>query len=356
MTFLRLTACITGILYPLSVFAQTPGARTTPQESSFLTPYLGHQFTILANLNANFMPPPDISPQEHILPPPDKKNPGSGVPFAITPPPPINPINTQDVPLTQKEKRGQSITHHWRTNRAMPDTGENGSVVFTYGATQPSIVCAPLSVCLLKLEPGEHITKNGKEIGDPTEWSIKPTFTQTHDGLEQTILVIKPFDSALRTTLAIMTDRRIYSIQLVSVEKQERSMAICEFRYPEEEKMAWDTYDQQRDFDHTRTSLAALSGNLLDFHYIIGGDHVNWRPMRVYNDGTHTFIQLPDNIRSQELPILTTQSDNGQREMINYRRQGNFFVTDHLFERALLQLGARDHKKIVTITHKGRWN
>ena len=39
----------------------------------------------------------------------------------------------------------------------MPARGEAGATVFVFGSTLPTIVCAPLFVCDLALEPGEGL-------------------------------------------------------------------------------------------------------------------------------------------------------------------------------------------------------
>src|SRR5438552_7037568 len=50
-------------------------------------------------------------------------------------------------------------------------TGNDGGVVYTYAAGLPIVVCAPLHVCMVELEPGEKIIGE-PHIGDSVRWEI----------------------------------------------------------------------------------------------------------------------------------------------------------------------------------------
>ena len=62
----------------------------------------------------------------------------------------------------------------------------------------PVVVCAPLRVCALELEAGEHI-QSPPQIGDGRRWEVTPVSSGT--GLTQTaLLIIKPIEAGLDTT------------------------------------------------------------------------------------------------------------------------------------------------------------
>lgn len=281
-------------------------------------------------------------------------NPANGVTYPITPPPVINPIDQTPVSLTNKENTSVNITKKWRNKKSMPATGNNGSVIFTYGATQPSIVCAPLTICLLKLEPEEKLTKDGIQLGDATRWLITPTKSGN-----QIILAIKPTDSGLRTTLAIMTSKRVYTIKLVSVSAQNKSMAITEFSYPEEIQKKWqEYYDEQQQIKQNNTMPENGSDvSQLDFNFKVKGK-TSWKPTRVYTDGVHTFIQFPKTMASGDAPSLLALGNNKglfsspTEELVNYRKQGNTFVVDKVINKAELILGVGGSKEKVVIEHE----
>ena len=276
--------------------------------------------------------------------------------FPMVPPPAVNPINQAPVGLSWKERRGIAISRAWRERNAAPATGDDGAVKFTFGATQPTIVCAPLTVCLVKLEHGERVLPDGLQLGDKTRWHVTPALAA-----DQTVLTIKPSDAALDTTLAVMTDRRVYSIRLVSVASEARSMPISEFDYPDEDAARMSAYQaqvQQQASNNTLPGGRPISS--LDFQYSISGDNPAWRPERVYSDGIHTFIMFPDAIRSSDTPSLLALAHDGTwfsnptGQVINYRREGNTYVVDRVIDRAELIVGVGDGQSRVVITHQGR--
>lgn len=276
--------------------------------------------------------------------------------YPMYPPPVVNPINQAPTSLGWKERRGVAISRAWRDRVAAPATGADGAVQFSYGATQPTVVCAPLTVCLVKLEHGEKVLPDGLQLGDRSRWRVTPTLAG-----DQTVLVVKPTDAALETTLAVMTDRRVYSIRLLSVASEARSMPISEFDYPDEDAAKMEAYQaqvQQQQANNTLPNGRSIAS--LDFNYTISGDSPAWRPERVYTDGIHTFIMFPDAVRSSDTPSLLALARDGDwfsnptGQVINYRRQGNTYVVDRVIDRAELIVGVGDGQSRVVIKHQGR--
>ena len=61
----------------------------------------------------------------------------------------------QDV--SANERKGIDISGKWRGTRGLVTRGDDGKVVFLYGEVQPSVVCSPLQVCDIELQPGEVV-------------------------------------------------------------------------------------------------------------------------------------------------------------------------------------------------------
>ncbi len=134
----------------------------------------------------------------------------------LDPPPRVPLFSGPDARLTPKEQKGVAFGRDWATNRDMPARGEAGATVFVFGSTLPTIVCAPLFVCDLALEPGEGV--NDLNVGDSVRWKITPAGEGSGDSLI-THVIIKPTDVGLITNLVLTTNRRTYTIKLVSREK-----------------------------------------------------------------------------------------------------------------------------------------
>src|SRR5580698_6046203 len=60
-------------------------------------------------------------------------------------PPPIN-LLSPSAPLNAKERQAVTLSQRWQNRAELPQRGEDGVVRFLYGATLPTVVCAPLQV------------------------------------------------------------------------------------------------------------------------------------------------------------------------------------------------------------------
>ena len=147
------------------------------------------------------------------------------------PPPRVPLFSGPDARLTPKEQKGVAFGRDWAGNRDMAARGEFSERrrVFVFGSTLPTIVCAPLFVCDLALEPGEGV--NDLNVGDNVRWKITPASEGAGESLI-THVIIKPTDVGLITNLVLTTNRRTYTIKLVSREKD--WMPKVSFDYPDE--------------------------------------------------------------------------------------------------------------------------
>ena len=274
-------------------------------------------------------------------------------PPAVLPPVPL--ISTKHVLLTSKEAAGVAIASKYARARQLPVAGDNGAVMFLYGAALPSVVCAPLYVCDIALQPGEVV--NDVNIGDAVRWKVSPSVSGT--GADKvTHVLIKPTDAALKTDLVISTDRRTYTIQLVSTAKH--WMPLVAFKYPDDIKREWAAYEQHQ-AQHDAADILPNGKDLarLDFGYALGGDNPAWKPLRVYSDGSKTFIQMPATVSSGDLPALVALAPDGgwfssaKTQIVNYRLDGDTYVVDKVLSHAELISGVGSDQERVTITHDG---
>jgi type IV secretion system protein VirB9 len=273
------------------------------------------------------------------------------------PPPSLSPLSGPNLQLTPKERHGLAYGREWARNADRPARGQDGSIVFVFGATLPVVVCAPLHVCDLTLQPGEVV--NDINIGDGVRWQITPATQGAGDGLITHVL-IKPTDIGLITNLVITTDRRAYTIKLVSRRKD--WMPKVSFFYPEEVTAQWSAY-RRHSQALREASLAAEpepGAANLDFAYEISGDTPSWRPVRVYSSGAKTYIQFPRHVRHGDLPALVALGDDGglftepSKQLVNYRYVHGRFEVDKVLERAALISGVGWDQVTVSIRRQGR--
>lgn len=267
--------------------------------------------------------------------------------------PPIQLINPQKMYLDGKEAAGVNLANKWKSNPEKPRRGADGNVVYLFGATLPTLVCSPLQVCSIKLQPGEVVSD--VHAGDSVRWKITPA-TEGQGEETTTMLIVKPTDAALSTNLLVTTDRRVYTIKLVSTQKS--WIPVLSFDYPEDVKSEWDAY-------HARVARNTFNNTLptgqnvanLDFNFKMSGDDPSWKPLRVYSDGVKTYIQFQSSSFNGEAPALVALGDDGglfrspSQQIVNYRVIGDRYVVDKVLDRAALIVGVGSRQNKVTITH-----
>jgi type IV secretory pathway VirB9-like protein len=252
-------------------------------------------------------------------------------------------------------------------NLATP--GADGRVVYMFGAGMPVLVCAPLRVCVLELERGEHI-QSQPQIGDSRRWDVTPVSSGT--GVDETpLLIVKPIEAGLDTDVVVPTDRRTYVVRLVS--DPTRYVSRVAFKYSSDDHAKWAAFQAHEDAAKRDADLAAeqaaaaqaarqkekdkkdgvveTTGDAVDklfTDYKIEGDP-NLVPQSVFDDGQHTYICYPKNHRFRELPTLIILV-NGKGELVNFRVEGNKYVVDRLFDRAFLLVGVGKKQSRVKIT------
>ncbi|WP_020405876.1 P-type conjugative transfer protein TrbG [Hahella ganghwensis] len=258
--------------------------------------------------------------------------------------------------LTQQEREALAIAQKWQASESKRGVkafaGSDGSIQFVYGAQTPSIVCAVLQVCDVALQPGEQFT--GLNVGDSARWQIEPAISGSGNTAVIHIM-IKPKDVGLSTSLVVTTDRRSYYIKLRS--HRTEFMPQVSFSYPEEALAKWDlirVQQRQQVKENTIPSTGEYLGNL-SFDYELSGS-APWKPLRVYNDGVKTIIQMPNAMQQTEAPtLLVVRREGGlftdpETVMVNYRVQDNRYIVDTVFEKAILIAGVGNAQDRVTIT------
>lgn len=261
--------------------------------------------------------------------------------------------------LTAQEKNAIAIAQKWQANGAdaagmKPAAGPGGVVRFVFGVQQINIVCAVLQVCDVELQPGEQV--NNLNQGDP-RFTVEPAISGVGAG-EVQHLIIKPLDVALDTTLIVTTNRRTYHMKLRSHRTQ--YMPRVGFTYPEDAAAKWDAIRTREVREKAEQTIPQTKEVLseLSFKYIIDGA-VAWKPVRVYNDGVRTVIQMPAAMSQTEAPtLLVVRKEGGlftddETVQINYRVHGDRYIVDTVFDKAILIAGVGRGQDRVTIT-KGK--
>lgn len=243
-----------------------------------------------------------------------------------------------------KELKAMGISGNWRAGYGLVTKGADGKVIYLYGEVQPTVICAPLQVCDIELQPGEVV--RNVLVGDTVRWKVDPATSGSSSG-QAVHLVVKPTEPGLVTSMVVTTSRRTYQIQLKSDPR--RYMARVGFEYPEDVQAKLDAVTRKMAAD--TIPGAGVAAENLDFDYYVHGQ-ARWRPTRVYTDGTKSYIQFPRGMQSGDAPVLYVVN-GGENQIVNYRLKGNLMIVDYRFDRAVLLSGVGSSQQKVLISRGG---
>ena len=247
-----------------------------------------------------------------------------------------------DVPLTATALEAVRVSERWQGEKNAPSQGPDGRVMYSFGSGLPMVVCAPLRVCIIELQAGEKILGE-PHIGDSVRWNISPATYGTGEQATA-VIILKPQTPGLDTNLLITTDRRAYYLRLIS--KPDDYVARVAFAYPDDDSRKWQQQAaaQQALANQEKHAAevppAAIAVEKVNFDYTIRGGDEHIRPIRVFDDGAKTFIQMPAEIQNRETPVLLVTGNDGKGEITNYRVKDQTYIVDRLFDRAKLVLGS----------------
>ena len=258
-----------------------------------------------------------------------------------------------DIALPATALEAVRVSESWQGEKNAPSPGPDGRVMYSYGAGLPTVVCAPLRVCMVELQGGERIVGE-PHIGDSVRWNISPAMYGSGDQATP-VIILKPQMPGLDTNLLVTTDRRAYYLRLIS--KPEDYVARVAFAYPEDDTRKWQqklaeeqaVAKQQK--HAAEVPPAVITVEQMNFDYTVRGGDEHIRPVRVFDDGMKTYIQMPLEFQHREAPVLLVVGKDGKGEMTNYRVKDQTYIVDRLFDRANLVLGSGKKAQQVEISH-----
>jgi P-type conjugative transfer protein TrbG len=329
--------CLTLVL---CVPAISPAQQVPAIENTVFMPptYMPAKATRTASFTSS---PAPIAPEAQMAP---------VQPPPIITPPPVNLLSDQDVKLDSKEQQAVNLANRWKNKPEMPIMGADGTLNFAFGQTLPSVICAPLYACDVTLEPGEVVTQ--VDVGDSVRWKITPAVSGSGNK-QVTHLIIKPTDAGLTSNMIVSTDRRSYTIKLIS--RKDLWTPKVAFSYPEDVQAQWAAYTarNEQQVKTTPNFMTVSNVNGLDYGFRLKGDSPTWRPLRVYTDQAKTYIEFPPAVRNGETPALVVIGPDAKDQLVNYRMLGNQYVVDKVIQKAALISGVGHHQERVEIVREG---
>lgn len=237
--------------------------------------------------------------------------------------------------------------HRFSQSGKLENIDSEGFKTYAYdGHTHPIVACEPLKLCVVQLEQGEHI--NNINLGDSAHWLVSTSLVGTQaNGSYQ--INVKPKLYDLATDMVVTTNKRTYNIGLVS--QKGNYTHVVNFYYPEETLATavaeLNVQQQQENASPIVTTMRSTDVGRMNFDYDIDGRHVAWRPLRAFDDGGKTYIQMPALSQRMDLPVLYLKKGRSM-QLVNYRYKKPYYVIDGLFDTAYLVSGAgHDQTKVI---------
>ncbi|GHV37644.1 hypothetical protein FACS1894187_14940 [Synergistales bacterium] len=259
---------------------------------------------------------------------------------------------TEDLKLREIDKKATELVKefHGAKNGVPPVQGNNGVVQVAYGSYNPKVVCRPMRVTDIMLEPGERVT--GVHAGDTVRWKYTPG-TSGSEPNQVTHVMVKPLAADISTNLIIHTDKRSYTIDLVSTNNE--YFPSVSFSYPEDDMKLWGAFlsEKRRNEGTVLNEGLSTDPESMNFEYEIRGNQ-SWKPLRVWDDGRQVYIQMPKGWErsGMEAPVLIVYERKKER-IVNYRVKKDMIIVDSLFkEKCALIAGTGAHQDRVVILRK----
>jgi type IV secretion system protein TrbG len=204
-----------------------------------------------------------------------------------------------------------------------------GAIAYPFGHGEAAVACAALRACVVAVDPSERIVAT--TVGDSERWLVS-----TLGPLP--VVAVKPTVCGIATDLIIATDRRVYALGLTA--------AACAARAPRLTPYVRFWYP-----DASEDTPVALA---FTYHWTHDA-HIAWTPAAVYDDGAHVHIEFPADARRDVAPVLWEETGSGDRVLvnytINYAIHGTSYVTDRIFQRAVLEANDGRHVRRIEIVN-----
>lgn len=200
------------------------------------------------------------------------------------------------------------------------------------------VYAAPGQITDIALEPGESLTGQGPvAAGDTARWIIGDT--ESGSGPTRRVhVLVKPSRPDITTNLIITTDRRTYMLELRS--GQMPYMPAVAWAYPQPLAL-------RRQSVPATPAIPAVAAR--NYRYGLTGDNPPWKPVSVYDDGRHVYVEFPRGIVQGEMPPIFVIGPAGEAQIVNSRTFHNILIVDRLFSAAELRLGGGGRQQTVRI-------
>ncbi|MDR3560576.1 MAG: TrbG/VirB9 family P-type conjugative transfer protein [Negativicutes bacterium] len=202
---------------------------------------------------------------------------------------------------------------------------------------QYEINAQPGYITDLQLCFGDHITNI--VAGDTERWMMD---TATVGGIPHVYL--KPTQTGISTNIIITTTFRVYRLL---VHATDTYVPAVVWTYPGEYAAR-----QAAEREKERVSSPEPAALYYNYNYQVKSKKKGWIPKVIYDDGTRTFISMPEDVKN-DLPVIHIVNEDKKKEpaLVNYRVKDGWFIVDRVFKTAILNF--TQEQSITIYNRKG---
>jgi len=234
-------------------------------------------------------------------------------------------LSDTDIQVLKKSK-------NWLTSKHDTQISDDGTVRFKYGKSMPTVFCKPNNATSIELEAGEVIQV--PKSGDSERWYLDIVTHKNNQGSNSTYILIKPSVPNLETNLLIYTNRRIYTIRLISSDFLWTPFVAFDYQKQQDKTINKKISIHVRNKSSTKTNT----------RYNIYVDS-KWKPASIYNKYGKTYIRASkSSIFSSKLFII----NKNKNQPISYQYKNGYIVVNAIIQNAIL-IQDGFFKKIIKI-------
>lgn len=151
-------------------------------------------------------------------------------------------------------------------------------------------------------------------LGDTESWQVVPAE-------KGNILFVKPIARNVATNMNVVTDKRVYYLELLDHPAEARHEVFgIRFHYPKKTLTA----DLRREAERRAAwpNISKINKANLNIDYSFSGDE-RLKPYMLFDDGTKTFFKFDGRAPA----IFAVKSDYSET-LLNFRREGEYIVVD----------------------------
>jgi type IV secretion system protein VirB9 len=215
--------------------------------------------------------------------------------------------------------------------RPQPGAGDPRLQTIDYAADRVVVLEVAAGYMLtVELAPDEQI--ENVALGDSGAWQV--TANRRGDRL-----FIKPLQGGVSTNMTVITNARLYAIDLVPLGGPSPEMAYTvRFNYPEARTGAGGGEE----------AADAEAEAPVDGRYRVSGARA-LQPSRIGDDGRHTYIEWP---ADRAIPAVYAVGENGEESLVNGMMRDDVFVIDSVVPRLLFRID-RQTARAVRVRQRG---